>query len=365
MKILIIDGAEANRKKYLSMMNDIPDCEAIPFSSAEETLEWCAAGGVPDILLVNHSLPGTNGLELLRRIREMRTINEVPALIIGASDAKAIRREAFALGADFVSSPVDLQELQSRIKHMAARAERYKQETETADWLAAQVKRATAELIERERKIIYRLARIAEYRDPESALHPVRVSHYARLLALTQNLRPSLIDSIFAGSPLHDVGNVAIPDYILLKQGKLTSLEFETMKQHTIVGYELLKDDASSLLNTAATMALTHHERFDGTGYPKGLKGEDIPLAGRICALADTFDVLTSQRPYKPAFDTNKALAEIMSCRGTQFDPKLVDAFKSVLPEVLRIKEQFADPDAVSKMHNTVAALGVSPKGSK
>lgn len=363
MKILITDGAEANRKKYRSMTGDIEGCEPFAFSSAEEALAWCASGGVPDILLINHSLPGMNGLELLRRVRE-QTANEAPAIVIGSSDAKAIRREAFSLGADFVTSPVDLQELASRVKNMAARTERYKQEAETADWLAAQVKRATAELIERERKIIYRLARIAEYRDPESALHPVRVSQYARLLALTQNLRPNIIDSIFAGSPLHDVGNVAIPDYILLKQGKLTTLEFETMKQHTLVGYELLKDDASSLLNTAATMALTHHERFDGTGYPNGLKGEDIPMAGRICALADTFDVLTSQRPYKPAFDTNKAMTEIMSCRGTQFDPKLVDAFKAALPEVLRIKEQFADADAVSKMHNIVAALGATPQGS-
>jgi len=362
MKVLIIDGVDADRKNYQSMMSGVEDCETIPFSSAEEALEWCTAGGVPDMLVINHSLPGMSGLELMRRVRDMKPSREVPALMIGPADAKPIRREAFALGAiDFVSTPVDMSELQTRIRNIAARTERYKQESETADWLAAQVKRATAELIERERKIIYRLARIAEYRDPESALHPVRVSQYARLIALTQNLRPNVIESIFAGSPLHDVGNVAIPDYILLKRGKLTTLEFETMKQHTLVGYDLLKDEASTLLNTAATIALTHHERFDGTGYPKGLKGEEIPLAGRICALADTFDVLTSQRPYKPAFDTTKALTEIMNCRGSQFDPKLVDAFKSVLPEVLRIKEQFADADTVSRMRNTVAALGVTP----
>lgn len=363
MKILIIDGEEANRTRYRSMMADVTDCETIAFADGEEALAWCAQGGEPDLLLINHALPNMHGLELLRRVRETKGISDVPAIMFGAPDGKAVRREAFALGAiDFISLPADTQELQVRIKHLAARSERFKQESETADWLAAQVKRATAELIERERKIIYRLARIAEYRDPESALHPVRVSQYARLIALTQNLRPNIIESIFAGSPLHDVGNVAIPDYILLKQGKLTALEFDAMKQHTIVGYELLKDDASSsLLNTAATIALTHHERFDGTGYPNGLKGDDIPLPGRICALADTFDVLTSQRPYKPAFDTTKALAEIMNCRGTQFDPRLVDAFKSVFPEVLRIKERFADAHGVSKMHNTVAALGVAP----
>ncbi|MDQ6781569.1 MAG: response regulator [Candidatus Eremiobacteraeota bacterium] len=362
MKILIIDGAEANCKRYQSMIADVADCETVVFTNAEDALAWCAQGGEPDLLLINHKLPSMNGLEFLRRVRETKGINDVPAIMFGAADTQAVRREAFALGAiDFISLPADTEELQIRIKHVAARSERFKQESETADWLAAQVKRATAELIERERKIIYRLARIAEYRDPESALHPVRVSQYARLIALTQNLRPNVIESIFAGSPLHDVGNVAIPDHILLKQGKLTTLEFDTMKQHTLVGYELLKDDASSLLNTAATIALTHHERYDGAGYPNGLKGDDIPLAGRICALADSFDVLTSQRPYKPAFDTTKALAEIMSCRGTQFDPLLVDAFKSVLPEVLRIKEQFADAHVVSKMRNTIAALGVAP----
>jgi len=359
MKILIIDGAEASRSRYLSMVAEVEGCEPLAFASAEEALDSCQDGTAPDMLIVSHSLPGMTGLELLRRLRELPGRAEIPALMVGASVAKDIRREAFALGAiDFVSPPVDLQELQARVKNMVARTERYKQEAETADWLAAQVKRATGELIERERKIIYRLAQIAEYRDPESALHPVRVSHYARLIALTQNLRPNVIDSIFAGSPLHDVGNVAIPDQILLKQGKLTPVEFETMKRHTLVGYELLHDKASSLLETAATIALTHHERFDGCGYPNGLKGEQIPLAGRICALADSFDVLTSERPYKPAWDINKALAEIESCRSSQFDPRLVDAFKSVLPEVLRIKEQFSDVNSgPSKIHNAIAAL--------
>src|SRR5579872_909216 len=364
MKILVIDGTEANRTRYETMIAEVEGCEALPFSRAEEALQWCQSGNTPDMLLLNQSLPGMSGLELLRHVREVPSISEVPAVIVGTTDAKADRREAFALGAiDFISAPVDAQELQTRIKNMVARTQRYQQEAETADWLAAQVKRATAELIERERKIIYRLAQIAEYRDPESALHPVRVGHYARLIALTQNLRPNMIDWIFAGAPLHDVGNVAIPDQILLKQGKLSAAEFETMKRHTLVGYELLHDKASSLLETAATIALTHHERYDGSGYPNGLKGEDIPLPGRICALADSFDVLTSERPYKTAWDTNKALAEIVACRGTQFDPQLVDAFKGVLPEVLRIKEEFSDSGSgPSKIHNAVAAINAKPK---
>ncbi len=357
MKILVVDDKESNRRFYDLIVHESPNSKLKLFSNAENALQWCAAGGDPDLAIVEYALPGMDGLELLRHLRIHPRMRDVPVLMLGAADQAHVRSEAFSLGAlDVLPEPFDEHEFPLRIKNIIALRQRYKEETATADFLASQVKEATLQLVEHERKVIFRLARLAEYRDPETGQHAVRVGHFSRLIAETQGVRPDIVDSIFTAAPLHDVGKVAIPDYILLKRGKLTELEFETMKQHTLLGHMLLADDTSNLLSTAANIALTHHERYDGQGYPSGLKGDAIPLAGRICALADTFDVLTSDRPYKSAWDLDRALAEIDRCRAAQFDPRLVDGFKSVLPEILQIKNNFSD----AKTEQAEAALSTS-----
>jgi len=349
MKLLIVDDALLNRRHYEIMANDIEDCEIIAFDCAEKALGWCDSGGRPDFVVTDHVLPGMSGIDFLQRIRELPSLGGVPTIMISASEDKDVRRKAFAAGVlDFIAQPVDHFEFPQRIRNFLMLRRRFVDESSTADWLAAQVRSATAQLLERERQVVGRLARIAEYRDPETGLHAARVGSIAKVIAERLGLSKDEVEAIFLTAPLHDVGKISVPDYILLKTGKLTQLEFEIMKQHTIVGYELLRDDTSTLLNTAATIALAHHERFDGTGYPKGLAGDAIPLPGRICAIADTFDVLTSWRPYRPALSIDDAIAEIRRCKGTQLDPRVVGAFDAAIEQVVAVKERMTDSPSAS-----------------
>ena len=345
MKLLIVDDALLNRRHYEMMMRDIEECDIISFETAEEALRWCEDGGKPDFIVSDYVLPGMNGVDFLRRVHDIESLRSIPVLMISASDDKAVRRAAFAAGAlDFVEQPVDHHEFPQRIRNLLAIRRQMLEETATADWLAAQVRHAVAQLLQRESEVIQRLARIAEYRDPETGLHAARVGHYAKLLAARLGLPLNEVESIYLTAPLHDVGKVSVPDYILTKSGKLTSAEFAIMQQHTVVGYELLRDDTSPLLNTAATIALSHHERYDGSGYPHKRKAEDIPLVGRICAVADTFDVLTSVRPYKPAWTIEDAAAEIRRCSGSHFDPSIVSAFDAVLRDIAQIRRSMIEP---------------------
>jgi response regulator RpfG family c-di-GMP phosphodiesterase len=344
MKLLIVDGAQLNRRHLESMLRDIENCETVALASAEDALAWCESGGKPDLAVVSYELSGMNGLELVARIHALNGVGRIPTLMVSATDDKALRLCAFETGViDFLTHPVDRAEFTSRVKNILALRVSYNEQSETADWLAQQVREATEHLMERERQVICRLARVAEYRDPETGLHTARVGHFSNLISKALRLKSNVAETIFLTAPLHDVGKIALPDYLLSKTGKLTPAEFELTKQHTLFGHELLYDQSSALLSTAAQIAISHHERFDGAGYPHGLKGEAIPLSGRICAVADSFDVLTSTRPYKPASSVGEAVAEIQRCRGQQFDPKVVDAFASALDEIKKIRERYAD----------------------
>jgi putative two-component system response regulator len=210
------------------------------------------------------------------------------------------------------------------------------------------VQRATADIVAREKETINRLMRAAEFRDNETGMHIVRMGHFSAQIARALGLPESECEMLLMATPMHDIGKVATPDRILLKPGKLDAGEWEIMKQHTIAGYEILKDSQSELLQMAALIALSHHEKFDGSGYPNGVKGEDIPLCGRICAVSDVFDALTSERPYKHAWPVEEAIAEIDRLAGTHFDPELVGAFHATLPSILEIRERYQDesPDA-------------------
>jgi putative two-component system response regulator len=209
--------------------------------------------------------------------------------------------------------------------------------------LAEEVKKGIAEIVLRERETIMRLARTAEYRDTGTGLHVVRMAHYAMVIGAAAGLSPSEQELLLLAAPMHDIGKVAIPDSILLKPGALDTREYATMQQHTTIGHAILKDSVSTLLQKAAEIALTYHEKFDGSGYPNRLKMHDIPVSGRICAISDVFDALTSVRPYKHAWSVDEAVAEISAQAGAHFDPWLAQAFLSVLPEIVRLKEEYSD----------------------
>jgi putative two-component system response regulator len=230
--------------------------------------------------------------------------------------------------------------IEVRLLHQALRRQNNLLETE--------VRRRTQELHETRLEIVRRLGRAVEYRDNETGLHVIRMSHYAASLGRVIGMSPSECDMLLNSCPMHDIGKIGIPDHILLKPTQLDSDEWVIMQSHTTIGAELLAGHHSGLMHMAYQTALTHHEKWDGSGYPRGLRGEAIPLVGRITAICDVFDALTSERPYKRAWPVEDAVAEIRNRRGTHFDPELVDRFDTILPEILDIHRQYPEPQSAA-----------------
>jgi putative two-component system response regulator len=266
--------------------------------------------------------------------------------MVTADTESDVRHKALGLSAnDFLTKPVDKVELTARVKNMLSLRKAQLQLANRASWLAEEVKKATAEIQLREREVIYRLSKAAEYRDPETGAHILRMANYSRLIAQNLGLSVDEQELILDAAPMHDVGKMGTPDHILLKPGRLDDEEMKIMRRHAEIGAEILKDSASPLLQTAAMIAITHHEKFDGSGYPNGLKGEDIPLYGRIVAVADVFDALTSARPYKPAWELDRAEAFLRENSGSHFDPKCVEAFFQGWESVLAIRHKFQEQE--------------------
>jgi putative two-component system response regulator len=345
MKVVIIDDTQINVTLMQALVNRIEGCEAICFTESAVALQWCI-DNTPDLVIVDYMMPAPDGMEFIRCFRSHPAKAEVPVLMVTADHEKDVRYRALESGAnDFLTKPVDRIEFTSRVKNMLAIRRSHLALVDRAALLAEEVYKATAEIREREREAVFRLARAAEFRDPETGAHIQRMAHYSQLIAGTLGLDERQQDLILEAAPMHDVGKLGTPDMILLKPGKLSDEEFAVMKQHATIGWEILRDSAAPTLQTAAEIAWTHHEKFDGSGYPRGLAGEAIPLFGRIVAVADVFDALTSARPYKPAWEFDRAWDFIAAQRGTHFDPHCVDAFLSQREAVLAIRARFRDPD--------------------
>ncbi|NDU85541.1 MAG: HD domain-containing protein, partial [Ferrovum sp.] len=236
-----------------------------------------------------------------------------------------------------------LVEFIARSNNMLALRAHQRNLQDRVSWLAQEVEKATADILLREREIVLRLSRAAEFRDPETGSHILRMAHYSRHIARNLGLTEAVQKRLFEAAPMHDIGKLGVPDVILLKPGRLRPEEFEIMKMHAIHGYDILKNSASDVLQAGAEIALTHHEKFDGSGYPRGLSGTEIPLFGRIVAVADVFDALTTKRPYKEAWPMEKATGFIIENSGKHFDPACVNAFFKSWDKVLDIGLQFQD----------------------
>jgi putative two-component system response regulator len=268
---------------------------------------------------------------------------------VTANSDKALRHDALTMGVtDFLNKPVDNIEFTARARNMLALRTSHRQLADRAAWLADEVRLATAAIVSQARETILCLARAAEHRDPETGAHLLRMSHYSCHIARCMGLSVEQQDLLLAAAPMHDIGKVGTPDLILLKPGKLDAEEMAVMRRHAVIGYQVLCASTSPLLQAAAEIAHTHHEKFDGSGYPRGLAGEDIPLSGRIVAVADVFDALTSERPYKAAWSVERARQMVIDGKGSHFDPACVDAFLSDWDEVLAIRQRFQD-DAVEE----------------
>ena len=345
-KVLIIDDTEINLILFGALVKKLDGCTGQPFADSRQALSWVEQY-VPDLVIVDYMMPGLDGLEFIRLMRLIPGRQSVPILMITANDQKEIRYKALDLGAnDFLTKPVDKVEFLARARNMLSLNQARRQLADRAEWLADEVRKATAEIIERERETVVRLSKAAEYRDPETGAHILRMARFSQLIGRQMGLSVEDQQLLLDAAPMHDIGKVGIPDKILLKPGRLDPEEFEIMKQHAIFGYRLLEGSSSTVLRAGAEIAKGHHEKFDGSGYPFGLKGEEIPIFSRIVAVADVFDALTSERPYKRAWTIEAAVDFLKNGAGSHFDPRCVEAFLSVWDEVLAIRDAYQDEPA-------------------
>lgn len=322
----------------------------------------------PDILLLDINMPHVSGLDILQSMRSSKDLKILPAIVLTASTSPEVKLQALRLGAsDFLAKPVDPSELILRVENVLAVKAYQDHLAAYSENLEHQVRLQTRELIRSRQEAIHCLARAAEYRDDDTGQHVIRVGRYAGLIAEELGFPRSAVDLIEQAAQLHDVGKIGVPDAILHKPGKLDPQEFDIIRQHcgigrriinpltheesirlkkhTSVGMQIMNSTQSPVLKLAALIASTHHEKWDGSGYPQGLSGASIPIEGRIVAVADVFDALSSERPYKKAFKLEKCLEILIDGRGTHFDPQVLDAFLSRQEEAIRIRNEFVDTE--------------------
>lgn len=335
--VLLVDDNMTNLVLVRQLVLRNEECEALAFTdpvSALATLETCDV----DLILVDYVMPEIDGVEFTRRVRRMRRHATVPLVVVTTSDERAVRLGALEAGAtDFLTKPLDPLEFRVRIRNLLELRRAQKQLAARAAILDREVAAKTQELLEREREIIWRLSRATERRDGDTGDHIARMSRICALIAEGLGLRADEVQLLEIAAQMHDVGKVGIPDEILFKPGALTPEERKVMETHTDLGWTILEGSQSALLQMAADIAVSHHEKWDGTGYPKGLAGEAIPLAGRITALADVFDALMSVRPYKPAWPIARARAYVEDGAGRHFDPACVEVFLRRFDEIAAI----------------------------
>jgi len=318
--------------------------------SGEEALRKLSGNQI-DLMLLDVMMPGMDGFEVTRRIRQDDKNRLLPIILVTALRETEDRVKGIEAGCDdFLSKPVDKMELLARVRSLLKVKAYNDLMSNYRKELESEVARRTQELQRAFERIkaasldtIYRLSMAAEYKDEDTGAHIRRVSRYSAAVARRMGLDDSTIEAILYAAPMHDLGKIGIPDLILVKPAKLDPAEWEIMKQHTVIGAKILTGSDAEFIRLGETIAQHHHEKWDGSGYPNGLKGEEIPIAARITAIADVFDALTSKRRYKEPFSVEKSLAIIREGRGSHFDPDVVDAFFAIQDEILTIKEQYAE----------------------
>ncbi|MFB9886387.1 HD-GYP domain-containing protein [Balneatrix alpica] len=306
--------------------------------NGEQALKLAKGPDQPDLILLDVMMPELDGYEVCERLQKDLVTRHIPVIFVTARSDVADEIRGFELGAvDYITKPISPPIVKARVRtHLAL----YDQQRE----LERRVSERTRELERTRLEIVRCLGAAAEYKDNETGMHVIRMSHYTHQLALAAGLHEEVANLLLHAAPMHDVGKIGIPDAILQKPGKLDPDEWEIMKRHALYGAEILStNNPSPLLLMAKEVAITHHEKWDGSGYPYGLRGEMIPISGRLVAIADVFDALTSERPYKRAWSVEDAMALLRREAGKHFDPELVVLFEQCLPEVLRIRDLYAD----------------------
>jgi putative two-component system response regulator len=347
--VLVVDDEGPNRRLMKALL------EPLGYSviAAADGLEALDAVSVspPDLILMDAIMPRMDGLEATRRLKSAEETRIIPVIMITGLRDVDDKVTAFQAGADdFLTKPFERVELQARIASLL-KVKAYNEQTRRYQKeLEAEVEKRTRQLQETHGRLrasslemVYRLSRAAEFRDEDTGAHLKRMSHYATAVARRMGLGERTVDAILWAAPMHDVGKIGIPDSILLKPAKLDAREMEIMRLHTTIGAQLLHGSTEGFLKLGEVIALTHHERWDGKGYPRGLSGRAVPLVGYITAVADVFDALTSKRPYKEPFAEDKAFSIIREGRELYFHPEVTDAFFDISGEILEIKSTYAD----------------------
>ncbi|MCK7543122.1 two-component system response regulator [Marinobacter bryozoorum] len=320
--LLLVDDEPANLQV---LRNILSDQYRLLFARDGERALHLACTEAPDLILLDVMMPGLSGYEVCEALKANDSTNRIPVIFVTALSDVDDEARGFHLGAvDYITKPVRAPIVLARVQNHLSLVR-------------------VDELVETRLAVVQRLGRAAEYKDNETGLHVIRMSHFSKLIALTAGLGQTWADTLLNAAPMHDVGKIGIPDAILQKPGKLDADEWAIMQSHAEIGAEIIGEDGSALLDMAREVALCHHEKWDGSGYPRGLSGDDIPMSARVVAIADVFDALTSERPYKKAWPIEEATQLIREQAGKHFDPTLVEAFFQCLPEILQARDRWQE----------------------
>lgn len=343
-QVVIVDDESTGRSILQKVIQNIADdIQVNGFDHAQSALDWMSRHKV-DLVISDYRMPDINGVEFIRKIRHLSGYETTPIMMITVVSERKVRYEALDAGATaFLTRPIDQIECRTSCRNLLKIQEQQSIIQDKADWLSRQVEVATMQIAARERETLLRLGKAGEYRDQDTGNHVVRMARYARVIAEELGLSDEECSDIEFAAPMHDIGKIGIPDQVLLKPGKFEEDEWEVMQRHTLMGHSILSNSQSRYIQMGAVIALNHHEKFDGSGYPKGLRGADIPLVARIVAVADVFDALVSVRPYKKSWPQQRALDYIRQQAGHHFDPQCVNAFFDRLPDIIRIQQELQD----------------------
>ena len=342
--VLVIDDQSTGRAILEQVVRALDERIVVQgFERPVDAVVW-ATRRVADLVLVDYSMPDMDGIEFAKRLRALPGYEHVPVVMVTAHDDRKIRYAALDAGiTDFLTKPIDARECQARCRNLLTLRRQQIALEDRKRLLEGLVEEATFEIREREKETLLRLARAGEFRDEETGNHLVRMARYSRIIADSIGLEREEAETIELAAPLHDIGKIGTPDHILLKAGRHTDEEQVIMRQHPLIGHEILKGSASKYVRMGALIALGHHEKYDGSGYPNGLEGDHIPLAARVVAVADVYDALTSVRPYKLAWGADAAYEFLRGQRDRHFDPRLVDAFMGARTDVLSVQQALRD----------------------
>lgn len=336
--ILVVDDQSTSRTILSHVIKSINrNIQIVEKDDPEKALEW-AAQHTADLVFVDYVMPEMNGVDFTSLLKVLPNYANVPVIMITIKKDAETRYAALDAGvADFLSKPVDVYECTARSRNLLTMRQQQLKLQNRGDFLESKVKLAISEISAREKETLMRLARAGEYKDSETAMHLQRMSLYSKAIAEAIGFSEENAEIIELSAPLHDIGKIGIPDSILLKKGPLNEEEKTIMRKHPVIGYEILQNSPSKYLQTGGEIALAHHERFDGLGYPYQLKGDQIPLSARIVAIADVLDALTTKRPYKTAWTMDEAFEYLEAESGKHFDPDLITITLSIRKTIEQI----------------------------